>query len=154
MKRIVCSLAIGLLSTFAIWAVPPSIGIRSPVTNANFFAAPALKILASGSDPDGFIAKVEYYRGATKLGQVTNNLASVTNFLFTWTNPPTGASALTAVATDNGGSATTSSIVNVTINGLAANAANVSPAESVWKYLDNGTDQSTAWRATVFNDSA
>ena len=28
------------------------------------------------------------------------------------------------------------------------------PRGSVWKYLDNGTDQGTAWRATAFNDSA
>jgi hypothetical protein len=24
---------------------------------------------------------------------------------------------------------------------------------STWKYLDNGTDQGTAWRASSFNDS-
>ena len=28
------------------------------------------------------------------------------------------------------------------------------PAGSVWKYLDNGTDQGTAWRGTDFNDAA
>ena len=28
------------------------------------------------------------------------------------------------------------------------------PAGSVWKYLDNGSDQSTAWRATNFDDNA
>lgn len=28
------------------------------------------------------------------------------------------------------------------------------PAGSVWKYLDNGTDQGTAWRGTGFDDSA
>ena len=27
-------------------------------------------------------------------------------------------------------------------------------ATSIWKYLDNGTDQGTAWRATTFNDAA
>jgi hypothetical protein len=27
-------------------------------------------------------------------------------------------------------------------------------ASSTWKYLDNGTDQGTAWRGTAFNDSA
>ena len=28
------------------------------------------------------------------------------------------------------------------------------PAGSVWKYLDNGSNQGTAWRASAFNDSA
>src|SRR4026209_259996 len=27
------------------------------------------------------------------------------------------------------------------------------PTGATWKYLDNGTDQGTAWRATSFNDS-
>jgi hypothetical protein len=30
----------------------------------------------------------------------------------------------------------------------------VMPAGSIWKYLDDGTDQGTAWRAPVFNDSS
>src|SRR5205085_2780121 len=28
------------------------------------------------------------------------------------------------------------------------------PAGAVWKYLDNGTDQGTAWRASGFSDAA
>ena len=27
------------------------------------------------------------------------------------------------------------------------------PAGSVWRYLDNGTDQGTAWQARIFDDS-
>ena len=148
-------LVLGLLSlAFTAAAVPPTIGLRSPVTGAIFTASPTLKLVASGSDPDGFIAKVEFYQGAIKLGQVANTLASVTNFVYTWTNVPAGVYSLTAVATDNGGSATTSAPVSLTIQGLAANATNLVPAESIWKYLDNGSDQGTAWRALAFNDSS
>lgn len=28
------------------------------------------------------------------------------------------------------------------------------PAGSTWKYLDNGTDEGTAWRQSAFDDSA
>ena len=37
----------------------------------------------------------------------------------------------------------------------AARAADTTliPTGAVWKYLDNGSDQGTAWRATAFNDS-
>ncbi|MGH9656968.1 MAG: metallophosphoesterase family protein, partial [Bryobacteraceae bacterium] len=28
------------------------------------------------------------------------------------------------------------------------------PTTAVWRYLDNGTNQGTAWRATAFNDAA
>jgi hypothetical protein len=144
---------IGLLSlAFTAAAVPPTINLRSPAAAAVFTASPTLNLVASGSDPDGFIAKVEFYQGVTKIGQVANALASVTNFVYTWTNVPAGGYSLTAVATDNGGGATTSAPVSLTIQALAANATNLVPAESVWKYLDNGSDQGTAWRALSFPD--
>lgn len=38
--------------------------------------------------------------------------------------------------------------------GNAAIPAALVPAGSVWKYLDDGSDQGTAWRAADFNDSA
>jgi hypothetical protein len=144
---------LGILSlAFTAAAVAPMFGLRSPAANAVLTASPTLKLVASGSDPDGFIAKVEFYQGVIKLGQVTNNLAAVTNFVYTWTNVPAGNYSLTTVATDNGGSATTSAPVSLTIQAIAANATNLVPAESVWKYLDNGTDQGTAWRALSFPD--
>jgi hypothetical protein len=37
---------------------------------------------------------------------------------------------------------------------LAAGNQNLIAANSSWKYLDNGTNQGTAWRATTFNDTA
>src|SRR5207249_3078938 len=36
----------------------------------------------------------------------------------------------------------------------AATPTTLVPFGSVWKYLDNGSDQGTAWRAPGFNDSA
>jgi hypothetical protein len=37
---------------------------------------------------------------------------------------------------------------------LVGSKANVVDSDGVWKYLDNGADQGTAWRSTSFNDSA
>jgi len=39
---------------------------------------------------------------------------------------------------------------------LPVQAADIAlvPAGAVWKYLDNGSNQGTAWRAPVFDDSA
>jgi hypothetical protein len=45
--------------------------------------------------------------------------------------------------------------VNITIQHSAATVPTMLVAKgSVWKYLDNGTDQGTAWVAPAFNDSA
>src|SRR5262249_29214824 len=37
---------------------------------------------------------------------------------------------------------------------IADNDTSLVAAGSVWKYLDNGSNQGTAWRTTAFNDSA
>lgn len=47
-------------------------------------------------------------------------------------------------------------LILFTCAALAAQAAEAPlvPARSVWKYLDNGTDQGTAWREVAFDDSS
>lgn len=46
-------------------------------------------------------------------------------------------------------------LATIILGGHLAVAQDVSviPFGSVWKYLDNGSDQGTAWRATAFNDA-
>ena len=41
------------------------------------------------------------------------------------------------------------------IRTIPVSAATVTlvPTGSAWKYLDNGSNQGTAWRSTAFNDS-
>ena len=65
---------------------------------------------ASASDKDGFITKVEYYRGATKLGQAT-----AAPYSFISSNFPAGTHLVTARAYDNQGTNTDSSerVVNI-----------------------------------------
>src|SRR6185436_13455827 len=62
------------------------------------------------------ISKVEFYQNGALLGQATQS-----PFSFTWTGIAQGRYALTARATDNGGLATTSATVYVTINGATIN---------------------------------
>ncbi len=47
-------------------------------------------------------------------------------------------------------------IVFIFVISVAANAqiTTIIPTGDSWKYLDNGTDQGTAWRTTTFNDSS
>lgn len=92
--------------------VPPTVSISSPANNAVFVTPANIQITASASDPDGSIAKVEFYNGSTKLGEATSS-----PYQFTWTNVGIGAYQITARAIDNLGAATNSASVNVNVNG-------------------------------------
>ena len=56
------------------------------------------------------VARVEFYDGATKLGEDTT-----APYEFTWTNPSTGAHTITARAIDNAGATAVSSSTPVTV---------------------------------------
>jgi hypothetical protein len=119
--------------------VPPSVNITSPVNNASIEAS-TITITANATDTDGTIAKVEFFRGAVKIGEDSDSPFSV-NWIAT-----VGNYALTAVATDNDGGVTTSGIINVTItpagafngtysqnfNSMGASGTVPPPAWSVW----------------------
>ncbi len=91
----------------------PAVSITSPVNNASFTAPADVSLTASATDSDGTVAKVEFYDGATFLGQGT---ASGSNYFLTWSNASVGSHAITAKATDNSGSVTTSGTINLTVN--------------------------------------
>ncbi|HSH17063.1 MAG TPA: Ig-like domain-containing protein, partial [Verrucomicrobiae bacterium] len=102
---------------------PPTVSITSPVSNTAYSAPANILIAAEAMDSDGSISLVEFFRGATKLGQ-----SAVSPFSFDWTGVPIGNYQLTAVATDNLGAKTTSDPVAVFV--LAASdpvVVNVSP---------------------------
>jgi gliding motility-associated-like protein len=89
---------------------PPVVSITAPTTGAQVISGTAISITATASDANGTVAKVEFFRGTTKLGE---DLTSPYNF--NWNNAPAGNHALTAKATDNLGATSTSAIVNVSV---------------------------------------
>jgi len=127
---------------------PPTVTFTNPPDGTFYFVGTMLtNVAAVASDTDGSVARVEFYLdGVLRLADFTSpfglDLCDLT----------AGAHTLAAVAVDDGGVRGTNSIsINVTnppnVRVLLANGA-------VWKYLDNGSDQGTAWRAAGFNDSA
>ena len=102
---------------------PPTVSITSPANNATYTPPASVSITASASDADGTISKVEFYNGATKLGEAT-----ASPYSYTWSNVVAGTYVLTAKATDNGGAVTTSGGVTIVVgtgtgtgcNGIAA----------------------------------
>jgi hypothetical protein len=85
---------------------PPTVTLTSPQNNATFAAGSTLSLAATASDPDGSVARIEYFQGTTKLGEGAS---------FSWTSVPKGTYTLTAKATDNDGGSAISAPVTVTV---------------------------------------
>lgn len=108
---------------------PPVVSITSPANNANFTAGSNITITANASDSNGSVAKVEFFRGTTKLGE-----DATSPYSFSWTNVAAGSYVLTARATDNQGAVNTSGAINITIAG-----ANTPPAITLTAPANNAS---------------
>jgi plastocyanin len=102
----------GSVTVLAVANVPPSVSITAPTDGATFAAPWTGAIQATASDSDGTVSKVDFFADVTLLGTVNNPPA---NPSFTVTNLAAGNYALKAVATDNGGAATTSASVAISV---------------------------------------
>ncbi len=93
----------------------PSIALTSPVAGTGY-AAPATVLLQASVNGNGAaITMVEYYSGATKIGQATSSPYSAT-----WSNVAAGNYTITARATSSVGPATMSAGVPLVVGGGAA----------------------------------
>jgi regulation of enolase protein 1 (concanavalin A-like superfamily) len=88
----------------------PTVGLTAPSTGATFTAPATIALAASASDPDGSVAKVEFYAGSTLLG--TDTTAPYT---FSWTGVPAGSYTVKAIVYDNTGASTTSAPITVSV---------------------------------------
>ena len=84
--------------------------ITSPEEGQTFTAPATVNITATASDTDGTISKVEFYNGATKLGE-----DATSPYSFTWSNVQAGNYSLTVKAIDNSGDSATD-MVDITVN--------------------------------------
>lgn len=96
---------------FHVSGTPPTVSITSPINNAGFNAPANITINATAAD-DSSVTKVQFYNGATLLGQDVSS-----PYTFTWNNVLAGTYHLTAKATDNSGLTTTSAAVNIIVSG-------------------------------------
>lgn len=90
--------------------INPTVSITSPANNTAFKQGEDITISASASDLDGTIALVEFYDGATKLGEDTTS-----PYQFVWSEATVGNHTLTAKAIDNTSGSTTSTAINVAV---------------------------------------
>ena len=108
--------------------VPPTVAITSPTNGASFTSPAIVPITATANDTDGSVTNVAFFDGVTFLGGTNNTPYIVTASL------ATGSHALIAVATDNLGLSTTSTVVNVTVN-----VGNTPPSVTITNPVDNAT---------------
>ncbi len=82
---------------------PPSVQLVTPLAGAILSDRTNITLLASGSDPDCCVMRVDFYAGSEWLGCTTNQ-----PFKLSWAPPCGGTHELRAVATDNDGVMTAS----------------------------------------------
>jgi hypothetical protein len=113
---------------------PPTVSLA---TSGTSFTAPAsITLTATASDPEGKLARVEFFNGSTRLTSDTT-----APFSFAWSSVAAGTYSLTAVAYDTSGASATSSTVAVTVSGVTTTppktvvfAASSDHATNVTKY--------------------
>jgi plastocyanin len=94
----------GLISVAAV-DLPPTVSITNPVNNATFSAPASFTVSATASDPDGTVTNVQFFQGATSLGNFATSPYSVPV-----NNLAAADYAFSAVATDNGGLTATNAV--------------------------------------------
>jgi RHS repeat-associated protein len=119
----------------------PVVALTSPAANAVFAAPADIALSASAADPDGTIAKVEFFYGTTLIATRT-----AAPYSFVWTGVPAGSYELRATATDNLGGSATSAAVNITVRSAEAKLYFVHVDHLNTPRLAADDQQRTVWR--------
>jgi hypothetical protein len=129
--------------SLTIASTSPAVSLTAPLDGATLVGTSAV-LVASASDPDGTVTRVDFYANATILGS-----ASVSPWSITWDHIAPGTYRLTAVATDNDGLTTTSAAANVavvapvTIDTMVLPQAQIATPYSVTLAATGGTGASS-----------
>jgi hypothetical protein len=89
---------------------PPTVTLTAPANGSTFSAPATITLSATASDPEGRLAKVDFYNGSILLATDTT-----APFSFAWTGVGAGTYQLKAVATDANGGSASSATATVTI---------------------------------------
>jgi len=138
---------------------PPVVQLNQPQDGQAFIAPANIQLQAYAQDRENnFNLRVEFFEGANSLGFGTfvPSLCPSPHcpyFALTWSNVPPGNYTLAARAIDQAGASAVSSPIHITVHSDSTSNTLI-PTGAIWKYLDNGSDQGTAWREPEFDDSA
>lgn len=104
----------------------PAVTLSMPRAGQSFVTGGTITLIATASDADGGIARVEFYSGTTLIAT-----ASAAPYTFSWTSVPSGTYTLTAKVIDSHGAITTSVPVTITVQPLALNVTSPAPSASI-----------------------
>ncbi len=121
--------------------LPPTIALDVPLSGTLFNVPATIRLGATASDPDGNIARVEFYQGLTKVGE-----AAVAPFAYVWNGMLPGSYALSAKAYDHQG-ATAVSPASVVI--VQAALPYVTDFEATEGYATGALHGQGEWVATA-----
>jgi hypothetical protein len=127
----------------------PYVGITAPANGATYIIGDPIPIsaVAGLANP---IAYVEFYRD----GNVLIGTDPTPPYSAVYSNATLGSHTLFARAYDTlGNSLLSTNTVTVTVGALPY-LKTLIDSNSVWKYLDDGSDQGTAWQALLFPDDS
>jgi hypothetical protein len=96
--------------SFTASNAPPTVQLISPSAGQVFAAGSDITLQATASDPDGSVAKVQFYAGSTNLGEST-----AAPYSFTWSHVAAGSYNVLARAIDNLGATTDSAQVAIVV---------------------------------------
>ncbi len=116
--------------------------IISPVNETTYLEAAPITVDAATLLLAGSMTNVTFFADDLPFGEVDRS-----PFNAVWSSPTPGVHRLTATGMDSLGLSYTSAPVDIAI------ARPLVPLGSVWKYLDDGSDQGAAWTAPQFDDS-
>jgi RHS repeat-associated protein len=105
------SLLVGTDDVIVTVAAPPVVAITAPANNSTLAANTAFTLVATATDADGTVTKVEFFRDGNLLGEDTT---SPYTFAVS-AGLAAGSYEFTAKATDNAGNTASSAPVNVTV---------------------------------------
>jgi hypothetical protein len=93
----------------------PTASLTSPTAGQHFTAPATVPLAATAADPDGSIAKVEFWVDGSA-GQALAGTDTTSPYSFSWANVPAGSYSLTARAFDNKGATADSAPVGITVD--------------------------------------
>jgi plastocyanin len=105
--------------------VSPVVAISSPTNGAAFFAPASFTIQAAASDSDGTVTQLQLFRGTSSIAVSMNSPLSTSLSALA-----AGSYVFSAIATDNSGARTTSSVVHVSVSApptISSSSAQILP---------------------------
>jgi len=128
--------------------VPPAVVLTAPPNGTNLLSPATFAIAATAYDLDGAISSVQFFVSGVLIGTPDMTVA----YGRTATGIQVGQHTVSAIATDNSGQTGVVSVAVTVLPGVDTSL--LISSNSVWRYLDDGSDQGEAWRALAFTDSS